>query len=121
MSILITNGRLIDQAGDRAADVRVDAGTIVEVGTGLQPADGDDVIDASGLVVSPGFVDLHVHLREPGREEADQWITDARRYIAARNALDRIETIALMEPRIAERQRQREEAAENAGTENEPE
>lgn len=50
-------------------------------------------------------------LRLPGREEADQWITDARRYIAARNALDRIETIALMEPRIAERQRQREEAA----------
>lgn len=50
-------------------------------------------------------------LRLPGREEADQWIADARRYIAARNALDRIETIALMEPRIAERQRQREEAA----------
>lgn len=49
-------------------------------------------------------------LRLPGREEADQWIADARRYIAARNALDRIETIALMEPRIAERQRQREEA-----------
>ena len=78
MSILITNGRLIDQAGDRAADVRVDAGTIVEVGTGLQPADGDDVIDASGLVVSPGFVDLHVHLREPGREEAETIETGSR-------------------------------------------
>lgn len=51
-------------------------------------------------------------LRLPGREAADQWITDARRYVAARNALDRIETIALMEPRIAERQRQREEARE---------
>jgi len=48
-------------------------------------------------------------LRLPGREAADQWITDARRYIAARNALDRIETIMLMEPRIA---RQREEARE---------
>ncbi len=46
-------------------------------------------------------------LRLPGRDAAEQWITDARRYIAARNALDRIETIALMEPRIAERQRQR--------------
>jgi hypothetical protein len=56
-------------------------------------------------------------LRLPGREEADQWITDARRYIAARNALDQIETIALMEPRIAERQRQREEAAEAAQAE----
>jgi hypothetical protein len=50
-------------------------------------------------------------LRLPGRETADQWITDARRYIAARNALDRIETIALMEPRIAERQRERASAA----------
>lgn len=49
-------------------------------------------------------------LRLPGREAAEQWIADARRYIAARNALDRIETIALMEPRLAERQRQREEA-----------
>jgi hypothetical protein len=53
-------------------------------------------------------------LRLPGRNEAEQWITDARRYIAARNALDRIETIALMEPRIAERQAQRAAASEAA-------
>lgn len=48
-------------------------------------------------------------LRLPGIEDeaAAQWIADARRYVAARNALDRIETIALMEPRIAERQRRR--------------
>lgn len=50
-------------------------------------------------------------LRLPGRQEAEAWIADARRYIAARNALDRIETIALMEPRMLE-QRQRERAAE---------
>ena len=57
-------------------------------------------------------------LRLPGREGAEQWISDARRYIAARNALDRIETIALMEPRIAQRQRQRaaNEAEADAGT-----
>lgn len=53
-------------------------------------------------------------LRLPGREAAEQWIADARRYVAARNALDRIETIALMEPRIAERQRQEAEEAEAA-------
>ncbi|NNC73615.1 MAG: hypothetical protein HKN78_12170 [Sphingomonadaceae bacterium] len=48
-------------------------------------------------------------LRLPGREDeaAAQWINDARRYVAARNALDRIETVALMEPRIAARQRER--------------
>lgn len=57
-------------------------------------------------------------LRLPGREAAEPWIADARRYIAARNALDRIETIALMEPRMVE-QRQRERAAE--GSANAPE
>ncbi len=49
-------------------------------------------------------------LRLPEREAAEQWIADARRYIAARNALDRIETIALMEPRLAARQREQDEA-----------
>jgi hypothetical protein len=55
-------------------------------------------------------------LRLPGRAAAEQWIADARRYIAARNALDRIETIALMEPRIAERRRERA-ANESASSE----
>ena len=50
-------------------------------------------------------------LRLPGREEAAPWISDARRYIAARNALDRVETIALIEPRIAERRQRRNESA----------
>lgn len=54
-------------------------------------------------------------VRLPGREEAAQWIADARRYVAARNALDRIETIALMEPRIAERQQQRAAAERENG------
>ncbi len=82
MSILITNGRLLDQTGDRVADVRITDGVIAEVGDGLtrqDSADGDDtVIDATGLVVSPGFVDLHVHLREPGREEAETIETGSR-------------------------------------------
>lgn len=61
--------------------------------------------------LSAGQVDtaLAEVLRLPNREAAQQWIADARRYIAARNALDRIETIALMEPRIAERARRAEE------------
>lgn len=78
MSTLITNGRVIDQAGERQANVRIDAGSIVEVGPDLTAADGDEVIDADGLVVSPGFVDLHVHLREPGREEAETIETGSR-------------------------------------------
>jgi dihydroorotase len=78
MSLLITGGRLIDQRGERRGDVRVADGFVVDVGDALAPSGDDRVIDASGLVVSPGFVDLHVHLREPGREEAETIETGSR-------------------------------------------
>ena len=77
MSLLIRDGLVIDRTGRRRVDVRVD-GTVTEVGTDLAAADGDEVIEARGLVVSPGFVDLHVHLREPGREEAETIETGSR-------------------------------------------
>ncbi|HSM67563.1 MAG TPA: dihydroorotase [Ilumatobacteraceae bacterium] len=77
MSLLITGARIIDPNGERRADVRVEGDSIAEVGE-LAPTDGDDVVDAAGLVVSPGFVDLHVHLREPGREEAETIETGSR-------------------------------------------
>lgn len=76
MTILVSGGTLIDETGTRPGDVRVADGLIVEVGEGL--AGGDDVLDASGLFVSPGFVDLHTHLREPGREEAETIETGSR-------------------------------------------
>ena len=76
--ILITGGRLLDQAGERAGDVRVADGRITEVGSGLAPDDGDELIDATGCVVCPGFVDLHTHLREPGKEEAETIETGSR-------------------------------------------
>jgi len=77
VSLLIRDGLVIDPTGRRRVDVRVD-GTVTEVGTDLAAADGDEVIEARGLVVSPGFVDLHVHLREPGREEAETIETGSR-------------------------------------------
>ncbi|HEY3484248.1 MAG TPA: dihydroorotase [Ilumatobacteraceae bacterium] len=70
-SIVIAGGRVIDQRGERRADVRIDDGVITGVGAQLAPRDGDRVLDAGGCVVTPGFVDLHAHLREPGREEAE--------------------------------------------------
>jgi dihydroorotase len=54
--------------GGEPVDVLVDGGVITEIGAGLV---GDDTIDAAGLVLLPGLVDLHVHLREPGREDAE--------------------------------------------------
>ena len=74
-SIVIKGGTVVDASGERRADVLVDEGGIVDVGADLS---GDRQLDASGCVVSPGFVDLHVHLREPGREEAETVETGSR-------------------------------------------
>lgn len=73
--VVISGGTLLDQAGERAGDVAIEDGYIVEVGTGLT---GGQLLDATGCVVSPGFVDLHVHLREPGKEEAETIETGSR-------------------------------------------
>ncbi len=72
-SILITNGRLIDPASgrDEVTDVAIQDGTVVEIGRGLASAGADEVIDAEGLIVSPGLIDPHVHLRQPGQSERE--------------------------------------------------
>ena len=69
MSVLIRGVRLYGE-GDRV-DVLVDDGQIADIGAGLKIPDTADVIDATGQVLLPGFVDLHTHLREPGREYAE--------------------------------------------------
>ena len=78
--ILITGGRVIDpsQGIDRTADVLIDRGVVTSVGERADPPDGAEVIDARGLVVCPGFVDLHCHLREPGFEHKETIATGTR-------------------------------------------
>ncbi|MGB1610086.1 MAG: amidohydrolase family protein, partial [Ilumatobacteraceae bacterium] len=74
---VLRGGTVIDVAGERRVDVRLVDGRIAE--TGDLPADGDaEVIDVTGLVVAPGFVDLHTHLREPGMTEAETIETGSR-------------------------------------------
>jgi dihydroorotase len=70
--LLIKNGRVIDPASnfDKVADLLLDGGIIAGVGENIDAA-GAEVFDASGLVVAPGFIDMHVHLREPGFEYAE--------------------------------------------------
>ncbi len=75
MSLVIRGGLVVDRNGERRADVLVADGAIVDVGSGL---DGDEELDAGGCIVAPGFVDLHVHLREPGHEEAETVETGSR-------------------------------------------
>jgi dihydroorotase len=77
--LVIRNGRVIDpsQNLDRICDVGIEDGTIREVASGID-ARGAAEFDASGLVVAPGFIDMHVHLREPGFEHAETIETGAR-------------------------------------------
>jgi len=74
-TIAIRGGRVVDQDGERAVDVLVADGRIAEIGERLT---GDRELDAGGCVVAPGLVDLHVHLREPGMEDAETIETGAR-------------------------------------------
>ncbi|MCX5225004.1 dihydroorotase [Streptomyces sp. NPDC006553] len=63
--------------GGAVQDVLIDGETIVEVGTGLS-AEGATVIEADGQILLPGLVDLHTHLREPGREDSETVLTGTR-------------------------------------------
>jgi dihydroorotase len=79
-TILITGGRVIDPAVglDQTADVGVRDGVIVEIAAGRSrpsPAHADRVIDAEGCLVTPGLIDPHVHLREPGSEDKETLAT----------------------------------------------
>jgi len=63
--------------GEETADILVADGTIARIGQGIE-ADGADVVEAQGLVALPGLVDVHTHLREPGREDAETVETGTR-------------------------------------------
>ena len=69
MGILIKGGRLINPADgtDGIFDIRIADGKVAAVEDAISPEDGEEVIDASGKCVLPGFIDLHVHFRDPGQ------------------------------------------------------
>jgi dihydroorotase len=76
--LVIRGGTVIDRAGERRADVVVADDRVVDVGAGVDAPAGALTLDATGCVVAPGLVDLHTHLREPGREEAETVESGAR-------------------------------------------
>jgi dihydroorotase len=79
VDLLIRNGRVVDPASgtDGGLDVLIVNGRISDVRAGIR-AEAARTIDASGLVVAPGFIDMHVHLREPGFEEKETIRTGSR-------------------------------------------
>jgi dihydroorotase len=74
--LLLKNGRVIDpsQNLDAILDVLIDGENILRVGSNLQQS-GAKSLDVAGLIVAPGFIDLHVHFREPGKEQAETIVT----------------------------------------------
>ena len=76
--ILLRHGLVVGESSSRVADVLIDHGVIREIAEHLAAPAGATVIDAEGCWVGPGFVDLHAHLREPGREEAETIESGAR-------------------------------------------
>ncbi len=79
MKTLIKNGRVIDPANkiDSVCDVLIDSGVITEVGVNIT-ANADETIDATGLLITPGLIDLHTHLRDPGQEYKEDIISGTR-------------------------------------------
>jgi dihydroorotase len=82
MDLLIKNGRLVDPARrlDARRDVLIRDGKIASIG--VHNADGVPVYDAGGCIVAPGFFDIHVHLRQPGTEEAETIATGGQAAVA---------------------------------------
>jgi dihydroorotase len=72
MAIILKNGKSFNKYGEvERVEVRIEGGIITTVGTELHNGESDEVIDVQGHFIAPGFIDLHVHLREPGGEQKE--------------------------------------------------
>src|SRR5438046_3886401 len=78
-SLLLKGGRVIDpkRRVDAVLDVLIEDGHVAAIDKNVK-AKAANVVDVSGLVVAPGFIDLHTHLREPGREDKETIATGTR-------------------------------------------
>jgi dihydroorotase len=78
VTLVIRGGTVVGPEGLARRDVAVAAGSVIAVDEAVEPPSGARVLDAAGCLVGPGLVDLHTHLRQPGREEAETVETGTR-------------------------------------------
>jgi dihydroorotase len=76
--VIISGATVLTDSGEEKLDVRIDNGVIAEMSNIIAPASNDRVLNAQGCHVLPGFVDLHAHLREPGKEDSETIETGSR-------------------------------------------
>ncbi|MGB8523175.1 MAG: amidohydrolase family protein, partial [Candidatus Acidiferrales bacterium] len=95
--LLIKNGRVLDPSSntDASLDILVDGSRISKIGASLS-ASNAELFDASGMIVAPGFIDLHCHLREPGQELSETIETGTR--AAARGGFTAVCTMPNTQP-----------------------
>ena len=99
MALVVKNGRLINPATgeDKICDIRIDGTKITAIGTDVDKQDAD-ILDATGLVVTPGLIDMHVHLRQPG-QSAKETIESGTKAAAA-GGFTRVATMPNTKPVI---------------------
>jgi dihydroorotase len=78
VTLVLRGGSVVGAEGLARADVAVGGGAVLDVAASIDPPKGATVLDAGGCLVGPGLVDLHTHLRQPGREEAETIETGTR-------------------------------------------
>jgi dihydroorotase len=115
-TIQIAGGRIIDpdQGIDQVGDLWISRGRVLPIGAGYEEA--EIVIDAQGMIVCPGLIDVHVHFREPGNEEDETIATGARAALAGGvtsvacmpNTIPAIDTQAAAEFVVLQAQRARQ-------------
>lgn len=100
MNIIIKNGRVIDPGSntDEMLDILISGDKIKDIGKDIIPSQDERIIDAKGCLVLPGLIDMHVHFREPGREDVETIIGGSK--VAAKGGYTSVCTMPNTQPVI---------------------